>query len=58
MIYPVKGWFEITEYYNKHVVSIAKFVNNKWLVRYPRPAEITYNQGSDFIVHEFMKSII
>ena len=29
-----------------------------WLSRYPRPIEIRYDQGSEFIGHEFIKSLI
>ena len=33
-------------------------VETTWLTRYSKPMEITYNQGSEFIVHEFRKSLI
>ena len=39
-------------------MSITKLVKNTWLTRYPRPMEITYDQGSESIVHEFIKSLI
>ena len=29
-----------------------------WLTRYPRPTEIMHDQGSEFIRHEFIKSLI
>ena len=29
-----------------------------WLSRYPRPKEIAYDQGKEFIGHEFRKSLI
>ena len=29
-----------------------------WLYRYPRPREITYDQGKEFIGHKFRKSLI
>ena len=29
-----------------------------WLSRYPRPIEIAYDQGKEFIGHEFRKSLI
>ena len=29
-----------------------------WLSRYPRPMKIMYDQGSEFICHEFRKSLI
>ena len=51
MIDPVTGWFEITRYNNKRVISIADLVETKCLSRYPRPMEIRYDQGSEFIGH-------
>ena len=30
-------------------------VETIWLTIYPRPMEITYDQGSEFISHEFIK---
>ena len=44
MIYDVTGWFEITKYNNKRVISITNLVENTWLSRYPRTMEITYDQ--------------
>ena len=40
------------------LVSITYVVETTWLSRYPRPIEITYNQGSKFIGHKFGKSLI
>ena len=45
MIYPVTGWFEVTQYKDKRVMKIANLVEIKWLSRYPRPMDITYDQG-------------
>ena len=58
MIYPVTEWFEITQYDDKIVISIVKLVETMWMFRYPRPMEITYDQESQFIGHEFRKSLI
>ena len=58
MIDPVTGWFKITQYDNKRLISIAELVETTWLTRYPRPMEITYDQGSEFIGHEFRKYLI
>ena len=58
MIDPVTGWFKITQYTNKIEISIANLVETMWLSRYPRTMEITYNQGSEFIFHNFRKSLI
>ena len=38
-------WFEISQYYDKREMSIANLVETTWLYRYPRPIEITYDQG-------------
>ena len=46
MIDPVTGWFEIAQYEDKIEISIANLVETTWLSRYPRPIEITYDQGS------------
>ena len=43
VIYPVTGWFEITQYSNKKVMTITNLVETMWLVRYPYPVEITYD---------------
>ena len=40
----------------KRAISIANLVETAWLSRYPRPVEITYDQGLEFIGHEFRKS--
>ena len=45
MIYPVTGWFEVTQYKNERVMEIANLVEITWLSRYPRPMDITYDQG-------------
>ena len=58
MIYPVIRWFEIMEYDDKRTISIANLVEIMWLYRYPRPMKMTYDQGSEFIGHEFSKSLI
>ena len=42
----------------KRVISIANLVETMWLTRYPIPMEITYDQGSEIIVHDFRKSLI
>ena len=58
MIDYIIGWFKITQYNYKRVISIVNLVENKWLSRYPIPMEIMYDQGSEFIGHEFIKSIL
>ena len=58
MIYPVTGWFEIAQYNDKGERDIANLVETKWLSRYPRPIEITYDQLSEFIGHKWIKYLI
>ena len=55
MIDPVTGWFEIVHYDDKIVITTANLVENTWLYRYPRPIDIKYDQGKEFICHEFRK---
>ena len=45
MIYPVTGWFEVTQYNDKRATEIAILVEITWLSRYHRPMDITYDQG-------------
>ena len=45
MIDPVTGWFKITQHDNKRAISIKKMLETTWLNIYPRPAEITHDQG-------------
>ena len=58
MIERVTGWYKITQYYDKRAISIENLVETMWLTRYPIPMDITYDQGSEFIGHEFIKSPI
>ena len=46
MIDTVTGWFEIAQYNDKKVISLANLVETTWMSRYPRPMEITHGQGS------------
>ena len=46
------------QYNNKRAISIADLVKTTWLTGYPRPMEIMYDQGPEFIGHEFRKSLI
>ena len=58
MIDPVTGWFEIAQYEDKIAISTANLVETSWMSRYPRLIKITYNQGEEFIGHEFIKYLI
>ena len=46
------------QYNNKCAISIEKLVGSMRLARYPRPTEVIYTQGPEFIGHEFRKSLI
>ena len=46
MIHPVTGWFEATQYNDKRAMEIANLFETTWLYRYPRPMDITYDQGN------------
>ena len=58
MIDPVTGLFGITQYDDTIAVSIANLIETTWLTRYLTPTEITYDQGSENIGHEFRKPLI
>ena len=46
------------QYDNKWTILIASLVKDMWWTRYPRPMEIMHDQVSEFIGHEFRKSVI
>ena len=58
MIDLVTGWFEVVQYDDKRAITITNLVETTCLSRYPRPIEITHDQGKEFIGHEFQKSLI
>ena len=45
IIYPVTGKFEVMQQNNKRAMVISNLVETVWLSRYPRPMNITYDQG-------------
>ena len=45
MFDPVTGWFRILCYHDKIEITIVNLVETTWLSIYPRPMEITYDQG-------------
>ena len=58
MIYPLNGWFEVTQYSNKKAMTIMNLVETMWLVQYLWLVEITYDQGREFLGHEIKNSLI
>ena len=57
MIYTIMDWSKITEYNSECDITITNLIENAYLIMYPWPMEITYDQGSEFIFHEFRKSL-
>jgi hypothetical protein len=47
MIDPVTGWFEIAEVPKKSADVVINLLDQTWLVRYPRPAEIIMDRGRE-----------
>ena len=43
MIDPETGWFEIVQYNDKQIATIANLVEKKWLCRCPLPKIIMYD---------------
>ena len=50
MIYPVTGWFEVTQYSDKKVMTIANLVETTWLFRYPWTVESRMNEEENSLV--------
>ena len=46
------------KYDDKRAITIANLVETTWLYIYPRPIEIKYDQGKEFIGHNFRKYLI
>jgi Integrase core domain len=45
MIDPATGWFEIVQANSKTATSIQDLLHNTWLLRYPRPQLIVFDNG-------------
>ncbi len=48
MIDPATGWFEIAHIINPNTDEAQRALDSCWLARYPRPAEIGFDNGSEF----------
>ena len=48
MINPATGWFKIAHIINPNTDKAQRVLNSCWLARYPRPAEIGFDNGSEF----------
>jgi transposase InsO family protein len=49
MIDPATGWFEIAEIPAKSADVVIDILEQKWLVRYPRPCEVIMDRGREFM---------
>ena len=56
MIDPATGWFEVKQIQDKEPGTIANAVEQAWLTRYPWPAIIVYDNGTEFL-REFTEMI-
>ena len=54
MIDPVTCWFEIKDLKEINSNTTMEAFNNYWLCRYPRPQQISFDNGSEFVKHETM----
>jgi hypothetical protein len=57
MIDPATSWFEIKSITDKTAITVAEVVETTWLTRYPRPSQLTYDRGSEFLA-EFATMIV
>ena len=48
---------EIAPYSDKQAVSIAKIFDREWLCRYPRPARVIHDNGTEFTGAEFQEML-
>ena len=58
IINPLTVRFKISQHDNERLIYIANLVETTQLSRYPRPIEITHDQGREFIGHRFRKYLI
>jgi len=49
------GWPEFIAIQNKTSYHIAILFDSEWLCRYPRPARVVYDNGSEFVGQEFQE---
>ena len=52
------GWFRITQFNDKRAIPIANLVETMWLMGYPYPTQITYDQVSEIISCELKNCLI
>lgn len=49
MIDPSTGWLEIVPLHTKRADVIANLVEQNWLTRYPKPDQVVYDRGTEFM---------
>ena len=49
MIDPATGWFEIAPWSKRSSIKIANIVEQQWFARYPKPTQVTFDQGTEFM---------
>ena len=54
---PASGLFEIVELPNKQAHTTAILLDRTWFSRYPRPMQIIYDNGKEFLGKEFQEMI-
>jgi transposase InsO family protein len=57
MINPATSWFNIHQYGDRQAISVANIAKEEWFSRYPWPTQVTFDGGSEFIGHEFKKTL-
>src|SRR5687767_12483623 len=57
MVDPASGWFEIHQYDNKRLITMANIAKQEWFARYPWPTQVTFDRGSEFIGQDFQKML-
>src|SRR5687768_5086631 len=58
MIDPTSGWFEIHQYDNKRLITVANIAEQEWFSRYPWPTQVTFDRGSEFNGKDFQKMLV
>jgi hypothetical protein len=49
------GWLEFTAILNKTSYHVSILFDSTWLCRYPRPARVLYDNGTEFVRQEFQE---
>src|SRR5688572_5939361 len=55
MIDPASGWYEIYQYDNKKLITVANIAEQEWFTRYSWPTQVTFGRGREYIGKDFQK---